>query len=91
MNDDLRMKINELKEQGYGYKKIAKELSITASAVRYAFAKINEEDKLVSICKNCGISMKSVRGKKKKVFCSDTCRFKWWNQKHRENKHHETL
>lgn len=39
MNDDLRNKINELKELGYGYKRIAKELSMTASAVRYTLAK----------------------------------------------------
>jgi orotate phosphoribosyltransferase-like protein len=91
MNDDLRNKINELKELGYGYKRIAKELSMTASAVRYTLAKINEEDLLVGSCKYCGITMKSVKGKKKKVFCSDTCRWQWWNQKHREDKHHGTL
>lgn len=88
MIDDVKNKINELKEKGYGYKRIAKELSMTASAVRYTLAKISEEDLLVSTCKYCGIPMKSVKGKKKKVFCSDTCRWQWWNQKHREDKHH---
>jgi len=63
---------------------------MTASAVRYTLAKISEEDLLVSTCKYCGIHMKSVRGKKKKVFCSDTCRWQWWNQKHRDEKHHGT-
>lgn len=90
MKDDLRYKIKELKEMGYGYKKIAKELSVTASAVRYAYTKINEEDSLVSNCKHCGITMKSTKGKKRKVFCSDKCRWQWWNQKHREDKHHGT-
>jgi orotate phosphoribosyltransferase-like protein len=91
MKDDVKNKINELKEKGYGYKRIAKELSMTASAVRYTLAKISEEDLLVSTCKYCGITMKSVKGKKKKVFCSDSCRWQWWNQKHREDKHHGTL
>jgi len=90
MNDEVKYKIKELKEQGYGYKKIAKELCLTASAVRYAFARINEEDLLMSTCKHCGITMKSVRGKKKKTFCSDACRWKWWNQNRKENRHHET-
>lgn len=90
MNEEVKYKIKALKEQGYGYKKIAKELSLTTSAVRYAFTRLNEEDTLISECRHCGISMKSVKGKKKKIYCSDKCRYEWWNQKHRDEKHHET-
>jgi predicted transcriptional regulator len=91
MSDDVKNRINELKEKGYGYKRIAKELSMTASAVRYTLAKISEEDLLLGTCKYCGITMKSVKGKKKKVFCSDHCRYQFWNQHRKEKKHHETI
>lgn len=80
MNDDLKNKINELKKQGYGYKKIAQELGITLSKVRYAYSKINEDYLLYGTCKNCGLRIKSVKGKKKKNYCSDKCRWKWWNK-----------
>lgn len=91
MNDDLSNKINELRKLGYGYKKIANELSMTASAVRYACSKMDDKDSLTSSCQNCGIKIKSIKGKKQKQFCSDKCRWQWWNQKHREDKNHGTL
>lgn len=46
MCDNERTKINELRKQGFGYKKIAKELSITPSAVRYACGLMGEKDLL---------------------------------------------
>jgi hypothetical protein len=84
MNNDLKIKINELRQIGYGYKKIAKELSMTISAVRYACSKISDEDLLISNCQNCGLKIKSIKGKKKKRFCSDKCRWQWWNKHQKE-------
>jgi len=86
--NELNRRINELRQLGYGYKKIANELSITASAVRYACNKQNDDEQLIGRCKHCGLEMKSVKGKKKKVFCSDRCRWQWWNQQKAVN-HHE--
>ena len=35
MNEnELKIKVNELRQEGYGYKRIAKELSITIGTVR---------------------------------------------------------
>jgi hypothetical protein len=79
MVDDKR-KILELKQMGYGYKKIAKELNLTLSVVRYACSKISEDDPLGGNCEQCHIQMKSTKGRKDKRFCSDKCRWKWWNQ-----------
>jgi len=87
MNDDT--KIKELRKKGYGYKRIAKELSMTPSAVRHACIRIEEEQLLGGYCKNCNKEMMSIKGKKKKVFCSDQCRWQWWNKK-RAGKHHGT-
>jgi len=87
-NDELKIKVNELRNEGYGYKRIASELSISVSAARYMCMKTTDEDLLVDNCKNCGLKIKSIKGKKKRMFCSDTCRYQWWNQKNREDKHH---
>jgi len=77
MNNDT--KVIELREKGYGYKRIANELNLTRDQVRYICLK-TKQDSLDGICKNCDRKIKSVRGKKKKVYCSDKCRYKWWNK-----------
>ncbi len=79
-NVQIRNKIIELRKEGFGYKKIAKELNMTVSAVRYAVTKIEDEEHLLGKCKNCGIEIKFIKGKKKKIFCSDNCRSKWWSK-----------
>lgn len=80
MNEnELQIKIKELRQQGWGYKKIAKELSITIGTVRYACSKDENDPELISNCKNCGLKIKSLKGKKSKIFCSDKCRLTWWN------------
>lgn len=84
MTTNEKAKINELRKQGYGYKKIAKELSITISAVRYTCSTSLDEDLLSVNCEQCGLKIKSIKGKKKKRFCSDNCRWKWWNNHQKE-------
>ena len=37
------------------------------------------EDSLLGTCIRCGTEIKSIKGKKKKRFCSDRCRWDWWN------------
>ena len=37
------------------------------------------ENDLKGICKNCGEEMISIKGKKRKKFCCDNCRYQWWN------------
>ena len=84
MNNDLKTKINELRQLGYGYKRIASELSVTASAARYACSKLDDEDFLINNCQNCGLPIKSIKGKKKRRFCSDKCRWQWWNKNQKD-------
>ena len=87
MSKDDKQQIIKLKESGYGYKKIAKELGMTVSQVRYVCLKYESESELIGNCKHCGIEIKSVKGKKRKTFCSDRCRWDWWNKHNRELKH----
>ncbi len=84
MNNEMQiMKIMGLREKGFGYKRIAKELDMTVSAVRYAISK-SEDDFLSSTCKECGVEIKSLKGKRRKVYCSNSCRWKWWNKQTRD-------
>lgn len=75
----MNKEILKLRSNGYGYKRIAKELGITISAARHACLK-SEDDTNLGKCKNCEIEIKSIKGKKKKIFCSDKCRMSWWNK-----------
>lgn len=79
MTLEEKTKIIELKNEGYGYKKIAKELNLPISSIQY-FLKNNPIDlELVGTCKCCGKTIQSIKGKKRKQFCSDRCRWDWWN------------
>ncbi|HHT82603.1 MAG TPA: hypothetical protein GX003_04130 [Acholeplasmataceae bacterium] len=85
MNQNQQVdKILELRNEGFGYKRIANELKTSIGMVRYTIAKA-EKNTLSGFCKNCGIKTLSVKGKKAKKFCSDRCRYKWWNN-HRKGK-----
>ena len=33
-----------------------------------------------TVCKNCGEPLKQTPGARRKVFCSNHCRYEWWNR-----------
>ena len=79
MTLEEKQKIYLLKKEGYGYKKIACQLGLSADSVK-SFLKRNPLDlELVGTCKRCGTTITSTKGKKRKQFCSDRCRWDWWN------------
>lgn len=87
MKEEMKTRIKQLRSEGYGYKRIAKTLALTLSVVRYAVTKMSDEDLFEGRCEKCGIKIKSIKGKKKKRFCSDRCRWDWWNNHIKETKH----
>lgn len=86
MTNTEKQKILELRSKGYGYKKISKELGISVGSIR----NICEKGAIIHVCKNCGVEIKSIKGKKQKIYCSDKCRFDWWN-KHRDELNHKLI
>ena len=79
MNLEQKQQIIKLKQEGYGYKKISKELNLPLSSVRYVCDKGMDDISLFGTCKRCGNTIKSIKGKKRKQFCCDRCRWDWWN------------
>lgn len=75
----------KLKKEGFSFKKISEELSIPISKVRKICSEA-EEALLFGECKNCKTEIKSVKGKKIKQFCSDRCRWDWWNSKQKQER-----
>lgn len=92
MKESDKKKIKELWLQGYGSTKIAEILGINVNTVksfcrRHGLSgdrkqeRFNNTDIVVKEprCKCCGFSIAWKSGTKKKIFCSDSCRMKWWN------------
>lgn len=86
MIDSKKQKIIELRDIGYGYKRISKELNIPVSTIRYICNNLNTEEIKKDICIYCGKETILIPHKKAKKFCCDKCRWSYWNNKRREEK-----
>lgn len=87
MTTDERRALTTYRQQGYGYKKIAQIMGLSVNTVK-TYCKRNALGGVVAsqdsrgkekVCKCCGAPLVQTPGRKPKVFCSDTCRTKWWN------------
>lgn len=73
-------------QEGHPYAEIANSLLLSPNTVKsicyrsglkpVIYEKLNQH-----ICKNCGKPLRQTQGGRKKVFCSDKCRYNWWNRK----------
>lgn len=89
MTDTQKDRIRQMKADGFGYIKIARELGLPENTVK-SFCRregLNAAadtaglpvDGEKGICLCCGVQVKQNPGRKMKKFCSDKCRNKWWN------------
>lgn len=82
-------RIRELRSQGVGYRLIAQELDISRDTVRY-YCKTHgldgfAEEQMPSgsddgHCLQCGSEIQQPESGRKRRFCSDACRWKWWHE-----------
>lgn len=93
MTKKEQQQIIKLRMSGLGYKAIGQRLNISRDTVR-GFCKRNGIDGVAKaakknyadmknnglVCENCGIVIEQNPNSKKKRFCSDKCRSKWWNK-----------
>ena len=74
-----KTKVFDQRRLGFGYKRIAKELSMATDEVRKVCIELGNEGLFIGKCKQCGIAITATKGKKIKQYCSDQCRWDWWN------------
>lgn len=89
MTDAQKIRIGNLREAGYGYKKIADDMGLSENTVKtycrrhglggYLAKEKNSELQEKHLCLCCGVLVEQAPGRKEKKFCSDRCRNKWWN------------
>lgn len=77
MTRDEKIKIQELRQTGLGYRTIARETGLPLSTVA-TFCRNHNEDTF-DVCPQCGAKLVHTPKHKKKRFCTDKCRILWWN------------
>ena len=89
MTDTQKDRIRQMKADGFGYIKIARELGLSENTVKSfcrreglnAVADMEGPpvDSVEGTCLCCGAKVVQNPGRKIKRFCSDKCRNAWWN------------
>ena len=85
MTENQQKEIKALRQAGLGYKKIAAALSLSENTIKSYCRRMNvpkvsvEPAHDADSCECCGKHIKQIAGRKRKRFCSDACRHKWWN------------
>ena len=89
MTNGEKMLIAQQIKQGLGYSEIARKLDMSVNTVksycqRNGLKRADVTEALANdACKRCGCELVHTPGRKKKQFCSDACRLRWWHG-HRE-------
>lgn len=93
MTENEKSAIERMRKKGLSYQKIADNLSIRKEAVRSFcrtrnIAPATGATASSSICPICGRQLKQPEGKgRRRRFCSDACRMKWWKNHPSEKGH----
>lgn len=71
-----------MRQQGSSYAEIADILSLSPNTVKSICRRSNTKVTWqgTAICKNCGKPLVRTPRAKAKTFCSDSCRYAWWNR-----------
>lgn len=80
MRENQKQQIISLRREGAGYGQIATAIGISINTVKSFCRRHSLTAKTPeSVCEQCGKPVTQNPGRKRKRFCSDSCRNKWWN------------
>lgn len=87
MNLAQKQQTELLRNQGFGYKKIAKHLGVSVDAVKYHCKKAglngvmaSSNDRPINRCRECLKPLQQKEKMKPLKFCSSDCRNAWWKK-----------
>jgi len=93
MTDKEKLQVMTLRLQGNGYGAIASRTGISVNTIKsyckrnnlngdMPVSDIKQKNKVAGYgeCEYCGKRVEYILGHKKKRFCCDACRSKWWNE-----------
>ena len=87
MTDEQKQAIKNLRSQGQSALQIAASLGLSVNTVK-SFCR--RERQKADFCKQCGQPLLHFYGHRRKTFCTDNCRYIWWNA-HRHLMNHEVI
>ena len=82
MTEAEKLRIHKLSQEGLGYKKIAAALELSVNSVKTYLRRHPAGENAAAvpdICERCGKPVIQTPHRKRKRFCSDSCRISWWN------------
>ena len=82
MTETEKLRIHKLRQEGLGYKKIAAALGLPVNSVKTHLRRhpIGEDAAAIpDFCERCGKPIIQAPHRKRKRFCSGSCRISWWN------------
>ena len=82
MTEAEKLRIHKLRQEGLGYKKIAAALALPVNSVKTYLRRHPAGENAAAvpdICERCGKPIVQAPHRKRKRFCSDSCRISWWN------------
>lgn len=84
MTGEQKERLEQLRSEGLGYKRMATELGFSLNTVQSYCRRHPTEMKVPTLapenaCLYCGARLHHAPGAKKRKFCSDRCRITWWN------------
>lgn len=78
-----RKEIERMRMDGYGPTRIARELGLSVNTVK-SHIRRNPSLRNAVYCLQCGRAVSQTPGRRKKKFCSNTCRSQYWNHQYRK-------
>ena len=92
MTDAEKEKIRFLRMEGVGYGAVAERLGLSENTVK-SYCRRNHltgvaAKERAKVCRECGVPLASVPGRKGRKFCCEGCRRAWWRS-HPELVHRE--
>ena len=88
MTDKQKEAIKALRREGFSYGKVSEKTGIKYEAVKSfcrrngligrGIKQVEDINGRYEFCLNCGTALIQQRHKKRRVFCCDDCRVKWW-------------
>lgn len=86
MTENQKTRILEMRLLGYTYRHIANSLSLHEGTVKTCCLRAAKKGLLTTAadttkrtCRQCGKEIVQVAKRKKRIFCTDACRQRWWN------------
>lgn len=85
MSNLEKERIKELRGQGLQFNEISESLGISLNSIKSYCRRENIELGERIVCKQCGRPVNQNLNKRKKEFCSDRCRLKYWRAHKNDN------